>query len=142
MKAIIEISLISICIVLLLLGFTRAAMIHIGTVFLFIKTDSYFWLLEVGLFIIWLPLILLIRRPKSQDGYQNWPFWINFPILALIIYGIVNSLICQSMFTNNEFPKRIFEYWRLRGDSGAIMVMYGCALIASSFTLWRKIKIR
>lgn len=87
--------------------------------------------LHVGIFIIWLPLVLFANRTMPKGARNNidhiWaelPAWLNKSFSILFAYAILNFV--YFVFCTFKYPKHGIPFsLELRGFSGMWMIFYG-----------------
>jgi hypothetical protein len=89
--------------------------------------------MHVGVFLVWIPLVLCANRTMPKDGKGNvdhllaeLPVWVRVSVGVLFAYAIGNFLLF--MWKAREFPKGQVPYsLELRGFSGHWIMFYGVA---------------
>jgi hypothetical protein len=78
-------------------GFVASLLVHLGT-WLRIAPPSAAWVLQVGIFIVWLPAIFAFQRlTKDFKQKESWaaalrgaPLWVPTALKSLTGYGLLN----------------------------------------------------
>lgn len=92
------------------------------------------WLLHMGIFIVWLPTIIMgnqttgnfPRKDFWESSLRGAPRWVK-PIITIFgAYTLINFLIFI-ILTFNIDPKNVPESVKLRGFSGHWMLFYSAA---------------
>ena len=92
-------------------------------------------LLHVGIFVVWLPLVLLANRTMPKSGRGNLehllaavPKWVRIAVGVLFGYTILN--FAYFMDCTGQYPKHDVPFLvELRGFSGHWMMFYGMATV-------------
>ena len=93
--------------------------------------SSFF--LHIGIFVVWIPLVLFAERTKPQGTRNNLnhlmallPTWLRFGVNGIFIYALVNFgyfMMQTHSYGKGETP----FYLELRGFSGHWMMFYSMA---------------
>ena len=93
------------------------------------------FVLHLGVFIVWFPLIISANRtkPKPESGNLDHllvglPKWLRIAASVLFVYALLNFacfVYCTSQYPRHKIP----FYVELRGFSGHWMMFYGIAAI-------------
>jgi hypothetical protein len=119
---------------LALVGLVAGAVVHLLTWF-GIAPQSYVWCLHVGVFVVWFPALLAIRKKTGRmRGAVSWdemlhgcPGWIAYGVKALFGYAALNFLLF--MLASVRQGERTSEVLYLRGFSGHWMAFYAVAAV-------------
>jgi len=111
------------------IGFFATLACHVGLWFGIDLTNGYWTVLFVGIFLVWFPTVLTMRKlgPAMQrmDGWkialQGAPDWMRYLLYAVFAYGIGNFLL--GFF--GVFSTQGDNFWRI-GSSHA-MIFYAAA---------------
>jgi hypothetical protein len=91
------------------------------------------WLLHIGIFIVWLPTVLVAREMAGNRGFtweavlRGCPAWMKYVVYAFAGYAGVNFIV----FVLNAPPKSAFNGMPpsiVRGFSGHWMAFYAMAM--------------
>src|SRR4051812_45576744 len=82
------------------------------------------FVLHVGIFVLWFPLVLLANRTMPKPGRGNFehllaalPKWVRVPYTGLFIYALIN--FAYFIFSTRQYPKHGVPFsLELRGFSG------------------------
>lgn len=93
------------------------------------------WGLHVGIFVVWLPTVLVgIRLTRGANRKDYWkiamagcPRWMRTAVSILFGYAILNFIIFIVMTATHPQPKGDAPPEVVRGFSGHWMVFYGAA---------------
>lgn len=91
--------------------------------------------LHVGIFLVWIPLVIMANRTKPTRGRGNmehllaqFPKWVRSVVYGVFIYALVNFGLF--IFQTTKFPRHgVPFYLELRGFSGHWMLFYGWAAV-------------
>jgi hypothetical protein len=96
------------------------------------------WLLHVGIFIVWLPAVLVVnnlaRNFKRKDlwraSLRGCPRWMKLMVYFFFGYALVNFIMVMFVHTGsgNALPNGGSHSHDFRGFSGHWMVFYATAL--------------
>jgi hypothetical protein len=117
-------------------GLVVSLWVHLGAVMgRRVAPEAFFWLLHVGVFVVWFPAIFVARRMVGNLNRKDlWkvilkdtPWWLRYMVYGFFVYAIVNFLIFmgtapKEAFGSNPPP----TVWR--GFSGHWMAFYSAAL--------------
>ncbi len=92
-------------------------------------------MLHVGIFVVWIPLVICANRTKPNPGRNNLdhlfavlPKWVKIASGILFGYAILNFV--YFMYCSQQYPKHKVPFLvELRGFSGHWMMFYGIATI-------------
>jgi len=106
------------------------------------------FLLHVGIFVVWIPLVIFSKRMMPKPGRNNLehllvelPKWVRIATSGLFAYAILNFV--YFIYCTSQYPKHKVPFWvELRGFSGHWMLFYGiaCAGFVALARRARKIK--
>lgn len=93
------------------------------------------WVLHAGIFVVWVPAVLVLRRPKVQAGSDNsWksafagcPAWMRGGLYFLFGYAMLNFLWFVATADQHKKPAGDAPASVIRGFSGHWMAFYGAA---------------
>jgi hypothetical protein len=94
------------------------------------------WALHVGIFVVWIPAVLVSLRPSRQTIRKDFwktalagcPVWMRRSFYGLFIYAIINFVIFMATTANQPKPQMgPASAAVIRGFSGHWMVFYGAA---------------
>ena len=95
------------------------------------------WTLHVGIFVVWIPAIVLSRR-KAQNMPRkdqispiptDCPLWMRRGVKILFVYAIVNFFLFMASTMGHPKPTGTAPPAVIRGFSGHWMVFYGVAFV-------------
>jgi hypothetical protein len=91
------------------------------------------FLLHIGMFVVWIPLVAFANRTMTKKGRGNFehllaelPKWARVATSGLFVYALLNFayfMICTSQYPKHQVPFVV----ELRGFSGHWMMFYGMA---------------
>ena len=92
------------------------------------------FLLHVGIFFVWFPLVINANRTMPKPGRKNMdhllaelPKWMRVATGILFVYTILNFV--YFIYSTSQYPKHGVPFSiELRGFSGHWMMFYGVAL--------------
>ena len=92
---------------------------------------GYAWLLHVGIFVVWLPVVFVSRSlTRGTTRWFSWnvalrgaPDWMRYVLYALFVYAFVNFFRSQPDGEHGMSPNT------LRLFSGHWMLFYGAAFV-------------
>jgi hypothetical protein len=92
------------------------------------------FLLHVGIFVVWFPLVIFANRTMPKPGRNNMdhllaelPKWMRVATGILFVYTILNFV--YFIYSTSQYPKHGVPFSiELRGFSGHWMMFYGVAL--------------
>jgi hypothetical protein len=92
------------------------------------------FLLHIGIFVVWLPLVCSANRTKPGRAKSNadhllklLPGWVRTGLSVIFVYALVNFVVFMVMA--GQYPKHEVPGWlELRGFSGHWMMFYSVAL--------------
>lgn len=96
----------------------------------------YAWALHIGIFVVWLPAVLVMNRLTANVAFKQndlWkvalagcPPWMRRMVYGFFIYAFVNFALFFALST--RLPKnRVPQAMQLRGFSGHWMAFYAAA---------------
>jgi hypothetical protein len=91
------------------------------------------FVLHIGLFVLWIPLVFFANRTMPKPGRGNFqhllaelPRWVRVATYALFAYALLN--FAYFLFSTRQYPKHgVPIFVELRGFSGHWMLFYGVA---------------
>ena len=91
------------------------------------------FLLHIGIFVVWVPLVILANRTMPKPGRGNLehllaelPRWVRFATSGLFTYALLN--FAYFIYCTRQYPKHGVPFSvELRGFSGHWMMFYGIA---------------
>ena len=103
-----------------------------------IPFDEAFWVLHIGVFVVWLPAVFVFMqagrgRPTSYFGFglERWkgalagcPDWMRYFLYLLFAYAIINFLIAMQGITDGPLPEGATPPSVVRAFSGHWLVFY------------------
>jgi hypothetical protein len=102
-----------------------------------VAPEPFFWMLHVGIFVVWFPAVLVANRRVGKSSPRNYwdvvfrdsPAWFKYAVYGFLGYAVVNFLIFISQAPNGkEFPGEGTPVVVWRGFSGHWMACYSAAL--------------
>src|SRR3954471_14745423 len=91
--------LMKICIVPLMLlagtGFLLSLLAHIASL-LGVQLPGSVWLLHIGVFVVWLPVVYLQKRNKkgaATDAWRELPRWLRMTAQIVTVYVVLNFVL-------------------------------------------------
>jgi hypothetical protein len=102
------------------------------------------WSLHIGIFVVWLPAVLVASRanrgkPRSdlwKTVLSGCPPWMRYAGYGLFAYAIANFIWFMVVSSSNPAPAGDAPSLEIRGFSGHWMVFYGVAF-AILFSAYR-----
>ena len=93
------------------------------------------FVLHVGIFVVWIPLVVISNRTMPRPGRGNWepligelPKWARTAFYTLFIYALLN--FGHFIVATRQYPKHGVPFpVELRGFSGHWMMFYGIAAL-------------
>jgi len=93
------------------------------------------FVLHVGIFVVWIPLVLFANRTMPKPGRGNlkhlfavFPKWVQGVAYALFGYTMLN--FAYFVYSARQYPKHQVPFSvELRGFSGHWMLFYGIAVM-------------
>ena len=129
-------SLLPIFIALSALGLILSLWVHLGALMgQRVAPESFFWILHVGIFVVWIPAVLVAQRlvgnMNRKDFWKvvltNSPDWMRYIVYAFGGYAVVNFLLFMVNAPNGgNGANPPAAVWR--GFSGHWMAFYSAAL--------------
>jgi hypothetical protein len=129
-------SLLPIFIALSAVGLVLSLWVHLGALMgRRVAPEPFFWILHVGIFVVWLPAVLVSQRlvgTMNRNDFwkivlKNSPDWMRYMVYAFGGYAMVNFLLFMVNAPkggNGANPPAVV--WR--GFSGHWMAFYSAAL--------------
>ena len=92
------------------------------------------FLLHLGIFVVWVPLVFCANRTKPGGGRGNvdhllepLPRWVGPALSGVFAYAFISFFVFMAM--TRQYPKHSVPAWlELRGFSGHWMLFYSVAL--------------
>lgn len=82
----------------------------------------------------------LIKSSTKRDYLQailgSGLSWMKFIIVGLFAYSFINYHFCKYISIAVAGESYLWDYWRIKGDSGLIMFGYGSAAVIL-YRFWR-----
>ena len=129
-------SLLPFFIALSVVGLVLSLWVHLGALMgQRVAPESFFWILHIGIFVVWLPAVLVAQRLvgtiNRKDFWKvvlkNSPDWMRYMVYAFGGYAVVNFLLFMVNAPNGggggNPPAAVW-----RGFSGHWMAFYSAAL--------------
>ena len=116
------------------IGLLVSLWVHIGTL-MGHGIPSAFWVLHVGIFVVWFPAVLVAQRLVGNANRKDFwkvvlkgaPDWVRYMMYVLFAYEFVNFMISMGQAPNGgRHTTTSAADWR--GFSGLWMVFYSAAL--------------
>jgi hypothetical protein len=116
-------------------GFVASVVAHVlGTIGVDVPKDSPVWGLHVGIFVVWIPAVLvsmrtsLFTRRKEfwKTALKGCPPWVEKAGRVLFFYAIASFFVFIAGRPFWPLPATD-QSWQLRGFSGHWMIFYGAA---------------
>ena len=114
-------------------GFLLSVLAHV-TALLGVQLPGSVWLLHVGIFVVWIPLVYLQKRNKKGTTTQAWgnlPRWLRTTAQVVSVYVVLNFVLFiatapgrHDRKTEGAAPPAV-----VRGFSGHWMLFYGAAFL-------------
>jgi hypothetical protein len=113
------------------IGLVISLWVHIGA--LMGRTVSpAFWVLHVGIFVVWFPSVLVAQRLVGSTRRQDFwkvvlkgaPGWMRYMVYAFLVYAFVNFMIFMAQAGGRHDTPSAVEW---RGFSGHWMAFYSAA---------------
>lgn len=116
------------------LGLIASAACHVmGWLHLEPPLGKVVFILHIGIFPLWFPLVILANRASAGSKRGNFDFvvsalpkWVGIAAGGLFVYALLNFayfIYCTAPYPKNKVP----FYLELRGFSGHWMMFYGWA---------------
>ena len=114
------------------IGLLVSLWVHIGTL-MGHGIPSAFWVLHVGIFVVWFPAVLVAQRLVGNANRKDFwkvvlkgaPDWVRYMMYVLFAYEFVNFMISMGQAPNGGRHATTSADWR--GFSGLWMVFYSAA---------------
>lgn len=95
------------------------------------------WMLHVGVFLVWIPAILLSRSKLQNVPRQNQmkavladcPVWMRRTVSVVFAYGFLNFILFMASTMGHPKPTGTAPPAVIRGFSGHWMIFYGAAFV-------------
>jgi len=117
------------------IGLVVSLWVHLGAVMgRRVAPEAFFWMLHVGIFVVWLPAVLVAQRLVGNVNRKDlWkvvlkdsPDWMRYAVYGFGGYAIVNFLFFMSRAPSGGSGNPPAVVWR--GFSGHWMAFYSAAL--------------
>lgn len=125
-----------------LVGFYQSSLLHLSIMRSPNEPASENWWLSLGIFVVWIPAVVASRElTKNNSERDAWKIifgsrWIEYIILGLFAYGFIHYLFCWLTSFSVRGNSTLFAYWRIRGESGAVIPWYATAAVIL-YRFWR-----
>lgn len=125
-----------------LFGFYQSSSLHLDTILYPEKAASENWWLSWGFFIVSFPAGFpshKLEENSSEKDSEKIIFgsrWIEYVTLGLFAYGFIQYLFCWLRLFSVGGDSTLFDYWRIRGNSGATIPFYFMD-VAIYYLVWR-----
>ncbi|MEM1395649.1 MAG: hypothetical protein AAGG00_20655, partial [Cyanobacteria bacterium P01_H01_bin.150] len=125
-----------------LVGFYKSSSLHLDIVLHPGKVVSKNWWLSWGIFVVCIPAGLASHKlgeNSSEKDSEKIIFgsrWIAYIVYVLFAYGFIQYLFCWLTFFFVGGNSTLFDYWRIRGESGAVIPWYATATVIL-YRFWR-----
>jgi hypothetical protein len=110
--------------------------VHLGAVMgRRVAPGAIFWILHMGIFIVWLPAVLVAKQRVGSTRRKNFwkrvlqgsPEWMRYMVYGFVGYAMLNfALFMLKAPAGGTGPNPPAEVWR--GFSGHWMAFYSAAL--------------
>jgi hypothetical protein len=117
------------------IGLALSMWVHVGAIFgQRVVPESFFWMLHVGIFIVWIPAVLIAQRLVGNTSRRDFwkvilkdsPVWLRYMVYGFGAYAIVNFLLFLANTPAHSYGANPpAEVWR--GFSGHWMAFYTAA---------------
>jgi len=100
-----------------------------------VAPESYFWLLHVGIFAVWIPAVIVAQRLVGDVNRRDFwkavlkgsPDWMRYMVYGFLGYAVVNFLLFMTKASDGGSDANPpATVWR--GFSGHWMAFYSAAL--------------
>ena len=121
---------------LAIVGFILSVAAHLSAIAgLPIPFGHAVWVLHIGIFVVWLPTVLvayrLTRGAKRKDLWKvalvGCPTWMRMALYGIFGYAILNFVLFMATTAGHPQPRGDAPPEVVRGFSGHWMVFYGAA---------------
>jgi len=128
------------------IGLVVSLWVHIGAI-MGRSVSSLFWILHVGIFVVWIPTVLVAQRLVGSTSRRDFwkvvlkgsPDWMRYMVYAFFAYAFVNFLLfmrnAPSGSSGANPPASVWRgfsgHW-MAGYSAALAVLYSAAKIADA----------
>jgi hypothetical protein len=115
-------------------GLVMSLWVHIGAL-MGRTVSSAFWVLHVGIFVVWIPSVLVAQRLVGNTSRKDFwkvvlkgsPDWMRYLVYVFSAYEFVNFIISMGQASSGvRHPTTSAADWR--GSSGLWIVFYSSAL--------------
>ncbi len=116
-------------------GLALSMWVHVGAIFdQRAVPASFFWMLHVGIFVVWFPAVLIAQRLVGNTSRRDFwkvilkdsPVWLRYAVYGSLGYAIVNFLLFMAKAPAHSNGANLpAEVWR--GFSGHWMAFYTAA---------------
>ena len=101
------------------------------------------WTLHIGIFLVWIPAIILSRRMLRDVRREHHmetvlaacPRWLRLAIKIIFVYGILNFFLFMASTMGHPKPTGTAPPAVIRGFSGHWMIFYGAAFVTFYATI-------
>ena len=116
------------------IGLVVSLWVHLGAI-MGRSVSSFFWILHVGIFVLWLPAVLVAQRLVGNVNRKDFwkvilkgsPDWMRYMVYAFFAYALVNFLLFMGKApSGGSGVNPPASVWR--GFSGHWMAFYSAAL--------------
>jgi len=117
-------------------GLVVSLWVHIGALMrVRVAPEAFFWLLHIGIFVVWIPAVLTARRLVGDTNRKDFwkvvlkgsPMWMRYMVYGFFGYAVVNFLFffLSTPATKTHNVDTPVKVWR--GFSGHWMAFYSAA---------------
>jgi hypothetical protein len=124
------------------IGLVVSLWIHLGAVMgRRVAPEAFFWVLGVGIFIVWLPAVLVAQRLVGSTNRKDFwrvilkgsPDWMRYMVYGFLGYAMVNFLLFMTKAPSGGSGNPPAVVWRgasghwMAFDSAALAILYAAA---------------